>query len=830
MSRHPLRKAAILRAGLPACAIAVIAAAVAADEPDRPKPADPAVYDIERTSDDLGHWAFQPVVPVTPPVPDRDAGWVRNPIDAFVLEKLHEKGLNPSPPADDRTWLRRVSFDLIGLPPTPEQLDAFLSDRSADRRERVVDRLLADPGYGVRWGRHWLDVVRYADTNGYERDGNKPHAWRYRDYVVDSLNADKPFDRFLTEQLAGDEVEQASAESMIATTFLRLGTWDDEPADPVVDRYDQLDDIVGTVSATFLGMTLRCARCHNHKFEPLSQIDYARMLAIFEPLKRPQNGRTDLDVPVGTAEEISTERAAAARREAALKTLREQVQALDDVVRERYFAAGRTKLAAEAFAAHKLSEKERSDEQKRLVKETQKQLDEELAQVRTVNEAQEGDAFAAAMKAIESAPTGALPRAYIWQEAAGPPSATQVFRRGNPATPAGAVDPGYPGVLVSSATPFLAPATEAPTSLRRLSLARWMTGPKNPLVPRVIVNRLWQGHFGDGLVTTENDFGVVGSSPSSPALLDWLANELLSPSLDPADRAMSPPLSKGGQGGSRGSAAGNQEPQASNKSEIRIPKSEFPATPPDPPLQRGQDPRAWRLKRIHRLIVLSNTYAQSSDFREEAANADVDNARLWRFPYRRLDAEAVRDAVLAVNGRLNVKMGGPGVYPKIARAVLEGQSRPGDGWGKFDEREAARRSIYVFVKRSLLVPEMELLDFADTNTSCEQRPVSTIPTQALTLLNGEFLNEEARRFAARLIRDAGSDQSAQINRAYRLALCRSPTAEERSAALAFLDRQTARIAEEDRARLEAPPRNTPQVALEALCLVLYNLNEFVYVD
>lgn len=228
--------------------------------------------------------------------------------------------------------------------------------------------------------------------------------------------------------------------------------------------------------------------------------------------------------------------------------------------------------------------------------------------------------------------------------------------------------------------------------------------------------------------------------------------------------------------------------------------------------------------------MLSSTYAQSSDFRDEGAKVDVDNSLLWRFPYRRLEAEAVRDSVLAVNGRLDQRMGGPGVYPKIAREVLEGQSRPGLGWGKFDEREANRRSIYVFVKRSLLLPEMELLDFADTTTSCEQRPVSTIPTQALTLLNGEFLNEEARHFAKRLVREAGGDALAQIDRAFRLALCRPPTAEEKLSAQAFLDRQALRIAEEDRTNAVQPPRNPADVALEALCLVLYNLNEFVYVD
>ncbi len=258
-----------LRAALlPAALLSLLAAALAPVSADDAVPvpivnvagpADPNIYGVEISDDDRNHWAFRPIAPVTPPTPDRNAEWIRNPIDAFVLAKLQQKGLAPSPPADDRTWLRRVSFDLTGLPPTPEELDAFLKDESTDRRSRVVDRLLASPNYGIRWGRRWLDVVRYADTNGYERDGDKPHAWRYRDYVIDSLNSDKPFDRFLTEQLAGDEFDDANAETMIATTFLRLGTWDDEPADPMVDRYEQLDDIVGTVSATFLGLTLRQA-------------------------------------------------------------------------------------------------------------------------------------------------------------------------------------------------------------------------------------------------------------------------------------------------------------------------------------------------------------------------------------------------------------------------------------------------------------------------------------------------------------------------------------------------------------------------------------------
>jgi hypothetical protein len=730
-----------------------------------PAPPDPDVYGIRPTDDDRNHWAFRPVSPVLPPTLGRQADWVRNPIDSFILQRLHERGLSPSPAADDRVWLRRVFFDLIGLPPTPEQVDEFLNDKSPNARERVVDRLLADPGYGIRWGRRWLDVVRYADTNGYERDGNKAHVWRYRDYVIDALNADKPFDRFLTEQLAGDELDDTTAESMIATTFLRLGTWDDEPADPLVDRYDQMDDVIGTVSATFLGLTLRCARCHNHKFEPLSQIDYARMLAVFEPLKRPQRDREDLDVPVGTRGEIANYSTALARRDAALQSLRDQLKALDDQVRERFFQTKPTQLTAEAIEAHRLSETQRNAAQKKLAKETQKQFDDDLAKIRTADEQRQRSGFETASQAIQSSGPTELPRAYILHEPSGALPVTQVFRRGNPTTPAGAVTAGIPVVLTATENAALPPSDRA--TRRRLSLARWMTDAKNPLVSRVIVNRLWQGHFGDGLVGTENDFGTAGDAPTHPELLDWLAAELLR--------------------------------------------------------------NGWRLKPIHKLIVLSNTYGQSSTRREDADHIDVANDLLWRFPYRRLEAEAIRDAVLAVNGHLNPKMSGPGIFPKIAPEVLAGQSRPGAGWGAFDEREASRRSVFVFVKRSLVVPEFELLDFADTTTSCEQRPVSTIPTQALTLLNGEFLNQQSRHFAERLIRDAGTDSTQQVTKAYRLALSRSPTSDEIAAALAFLDRQAKRL--RDEASSSGPPSaDATKLALQALCLVLYNLNEFVYVD
>ncbi len=623
-----------------ACAVALVAVAGLRAQAARPER---AVVPPQQ------HWAFQPVRrPAIPIVADR--AWIRTPSDAFLLAKLQAAGMKPSPAADRRTVLRRVYHDLIGLPPTPEEQQAFLVDHSPDAFARVVDDLLSRPQYGERWGRHWLDVVRYAESNGYERDGAKPSAWRYRDYVIDSFNRDKPYDRFVTEQLAGDEVDGSNAETQIATTFLRLGTWDDEPADPRVDRYDQLDDVLGTTATAFLGLTLRCARCHDHKFEPFSQADYYRMLAVFEPLERPQQLRHDLDVAVGTPGE------------------------------------------AAAFSALRL--------------------------------------------------TG--PRAYIWKETGTKPPVTHVLRRGDPNRPREEVGPAVPAVLVRRSLD--GPKPTAKTTGRRRWLAHWLTRPDNPLTARVIVNRVWQWHFGRGLVPSANDFGTAGDPPTHPELLDWLAAGLV------AD--------------------------------------------------------GWRLKPLHRMIVLSSAYQTTATPSAEILRVDPRNELLSHWRQRRLEAEAVRDSMLAVSGRLNLEERGPSMYPTLARAVLEGQSRPGEGWGHSDERQQARRSVYIFVKRSLAVPELDLLDAPDTTSSCEARPISTTAPQALTFLNGPFANEQARRLASRLRREAGDDPSAQVRRAFELALCRPPRDEELNPCVAFLRGKS----------------------LDAFCLVMLNLNEFVYLN
>jgi hypothetical protein len=725
------------------------------------------------------HWAFQPVhQPAIPHV--SDSSWPRNPIDAFILVRLEKAGLKPAPAADRRTILRRVFLDLIGLPPTPEEQQRFLHDSSPLAFEHVVDDLLSRPQFGERWARHWLDTVRYAESNGYERDGAKPNAWRYRDYVIDSLNSDKPYDRFLTEQLAGDELPESNAEMQIATTFMRLGTWDDEPADPMVDRYDQLDDVLGTAATAFLGVTLRCARCHDHKFEPFTQEDYYRLLAVFESLKRPRDSRDEHDRLVGTRAELAAYEAALAKPQGQITELEKNIETQKKSIRERVLAGTQetktgpngpklTSLPGHVLAAFRTEPAKRTEEQKSLVKEFGKQLEQEIEQAPTAAEKAQRHSWDLQIASIKRTLPKEPPRAYIWYEEGSKPPVTKLFRRGDPTRSKGEVLPGLPAVLVARQPP--PPQALEKSTGRRLWLARWLIRPDNPLVARVIVNRIWQHHFGEGLVASANDFGVMGQRPVDQELLDWLAADFVN--------------------------------------------------------------NGWKMKRLHRMIVLSHAYQLSSmsagdeGKTKSGLDAKIEGLRLWR--QRRLEAEVVRDGILAASGRLNPQMLGPSIFPPIPRAVLEGQSRPGEGWGKSTENQASRRSIYIFVKRVLAVPELELLDTPDTTFSCEQRPVSTTGPQALTFLNGEFIQQQARYFAERLIHGSGPDPTAQIKHAFELALCRPPRSEEVKAALNFLAQQKHQI-ESD---LPATKKNSVmanQAALAAFCLVILNTNEFVFVN
>lgn len=742
---------------------------------------------------DLDHWAFRPVArPALPEV--HDATWLSNPLDAFVLAELERADLRPAQLAGRATLLRRLYLDLIGLPPTPEEQTRFLADSSPNAYERLVDHLLARPEYGERWARHWLDVVRYAESNGYERDGAKPNVWRYRDWVIRAFNEDMPYDRFVREQLAGDELEGSDAAMQIATSFLRLGPWDDEPANPEIDRYDQLDDLVGTTAAVFLAQTVRCARCHDHKFEAFSQLDYARLLAVFEPLKRPQDGRTDLDVPVGTAEELAAYQAAMTARDQTRAEFQGKLAEREWHICRRLneagllaaapndsessalpaagAASGTTNFAqtaaappAEALAALTVPPAERNGGQRDLVKKHASVLRAHLAARASDEERVALEAIQRQLGEAEAAPLPVAARAYCWREDLAAVPVTHVFRRGDPRSPLDEVGPGVPAILTEAPLPAAMPT--ASTTGRRRQLADWLVARGNPLTARVMVNRLWQHHFGDGLAGTENDFGFMGDPPTHPELLDWLASEFMD--------------------------------------------------------------EGWTIKHIQRLIVLSTTYRQSSPASDQALAGDPQGKLFSRFLPRRLEAEAVRDSILAVTGALNRERGGPSVFPEIAAEVLASQSRPGNGWTKSDPLQAARRSIYVFVKRTLALPELEVLDLPDTNDPCEQRQVSTVAPQALTMFNGAFLQDQSRRFARRLMTEAG-DAAARIELAYRLALARSPSEAERDAVLDFLATQQRQIlADRNIAAVDAPPAaDTAEEALAAFCLVLLNTNEFVY--
>jgi hypothetical protein len=740
----------------------VLMAGVArADDPAKEERALVSRSDQRITREDRQHWAFRPVK--SPKVPEvRDTAWVRNPIDAFVLAGLEGQGWVPAPPAAPSALLRRVFFDLTGLPPKPEEMQAFLADRSPAAWDRVVDELLARLTYGERWARHWLDLVRYAETNGYERDDVKPYAWRYRDYVIRSFNEDKPYDRFLTEQLAGDEMPDASAEALIATGFNRLGPWDDEPADPKQDRFDQLDDLVRTTSEVFLGLTLGCARCHDHKFEPLTMLDYYRMVAIFDPLRRPQAGRTELARPVGSRAELL----ALAERDRRIGEARSRIEALRVAFRAAFLAEGRSGVSAAALEALKIEPAKRSDAQKALAAKHSAAFERELAAALPRETRCEIDGLEAEIRDLRKR-TPDLPLGYFLEEPSPDAPPTHLLQRGRASSPGARVAPGMPAVLVAAQPAFPPPGER--TSGRRLALAHWLTRPDNPLTARVIVNRVWQFHFGEGIVRTPSDFGTAATEPTHPELLDWLAARFI------------------------------------------------------------QD--GWSLKRLHRLILTSSTYRMSKRRGERHSAEDPEDLLLARFPYRRLEAEAIRDAMLAVSGRLDATMYGPSVYPEIPRDALAAHSDPDKVWKPFDERAASRRTVYATVKRSLVVPMLEVLDFCDTAQSTPRRGTTSVAPQALTLLNGDFVNSQTRHFAARLLREAVDDPSRQVERAYWLALGRPPSDDERAEMLAYLDRETAASFAAHAAR--GAHAADPTAHLEALARmgrVLFNLNEFVYPD
>ncbi|TWU32269.1 Planctomycete cytochrome C [Novipirellula artificiosorum] len=651
------------------------------------------------------HWSFEPMREVSPPQVD-DAAWNKNPIDAFVYDSLHRSGLKPNPSANRQTLIRRASYDLTGLPPAPADVDAFASDPDPGAFAKLVDRLLQSPHYGERWGRHWLDLVHYAETNSFERDNPKPNAWKYRDYVIQSFNEDKPYDRFVKEQIAGDELDHVTNETLTATGYYRLGIWDDEPADPMQARYDELDDLITTTGQTFLGLTVNCARCHDHKIDPIPQTDYYSMLAFFEDVTRygtrgDQTSNHQIDV---SSEQLNE---AYHANDELQRQIESQMQAFEQ--------AGILKMAAADQRATEGSPRERK-------KVLDAKLKHHLSQ-------QQLSQYTSLRKQLDQARADAKalpPRESVMGLAryTAKPTKTFVLFRGNPHSPAEEVQPSFPDIFEADEPRLSEPPdgvgdngrrTDAYGNAswgRRRVLAEWMTSPDNRLTARVMANRIWQFHFGRGIVRSSNNFGQLGTPPTHPELLDWLAQEFVR--------------------------------------------------------------RDWGIKSMHRLIMNSRAYQMSSRSRSDGLEVDPGNDLFWRFDSRRLSAEEVRDSILAVNGSLNPAVYGPSFYEALSAEVLAGQSVPGKGWGDSSSAERNRRSVYIHVKRSLLTPILSVFDFPDPDQTCEARFMTLQPGQALSLLNSDFVHVQAKRLA-KSIEAAGLSNEEVVRRTIRIVFARDAT-------------------------------------------------------
>jgi hypothetical protein len=638
-------------------------------------------------ADPKSHWAFQRVH--KPAVPTAQGSkWIKTPVDSFVLHKLEERHWSPAPSSSKTALIRRVYFDVTGLPPSPEAIQRFSDDQSPGAYEKVVEELLDSRQYAERCAQHWLDVVRYAETEGYEYDRHIPDAWRYRDYVIDSLNSDKPYDRFVLEQIAGDEVEPENRECQIATIFHRLGPIRRNAGNPEIalSRNEVLTERTDIIGSAFLGLTIGCARCHNHKLEPILQKDYYQLQAYFASTE-------EHNIVLASAEEQKTWDEKSKVHNEELKKLRAKIKNAQ--------GAERMKLTRQI-----------------------EELEDELPP--------------------------ALPTIPATFNDFDKTTEIHILKRGIWENKLDKVGPRPPSLLVSESEPELGPGVRDP----RTHLAQWLIDPKNPLTARVIVNRLWQQHFGVGLVKTVNDFGTHGDHPSHPELLDWLAATLVE--------------------------------------------------------------NGWRLKSIHRLILLSNTYQQASrsNHEPEFAHDDPENRLLWRFNRRRLSAEEIRDAMLAVSGRLNPKAGGPSVMIPVDEDLTELLYKPSQWKTSADPRENDRRSIYLIAKRNLRLPFMDTFDAPALLSSCARRESSTHPPQALEMLNGKFSNEMAESFAERLRKQFNGE--ALVDRAYWLATGRPPTPRERDKGWQFL-----RGRDDDRGL---------SVQTKEFALALFNLNAFLYVE
>jgi hypothetical protein len=742
------------------------------------EPATAARTELTVTDDDRRHWAFLPLSKVDPPAV---ASRVRGPIDQFIRARLTANGLAPAPPATRAHLVRRVTFDLTGLPPTPEEVEAFVKATDPDAAYKaLVDRMLASPAYGERWGRHWLDVARYADSGGYESDYDRPNAYHFRDFVIKALNDDVPFDAFVRLQLAGDEFAPDDPWAVAATGFLASGPSADLPAKLLEEelmrqRYIELDDVVATTGTAFLGLTVGCARCHDHKFDPVPTRDYYRILAAVHSGDR-------AEVPLGTRAEVEAnrrvrgewEKQRAAAEGRVKEWLDEQKKALGPAVRDRKIDRLSVADAEKAL----LRDKPDSAGAKALAKKHAKELAVTDAEWRTAMDAaahRKWDELSGELAALQGREPKALPVALTYRDAGAKPAASWLFRRGDFHDHAIPVELGFLTVLTRDkpAADYWKEARAAgdrtDTTYQRRALAAWITDPDRgagALLARVIVNRVWQHHFGEGLVRTPNDFGARGDRPSHPELLEWLAGDLVA--------------------------------------------------------------HGWKLKQLHRTIVLSATYRQDAAFDEAKAKVDPENRLVWRMRPRRLEAEALRDSILAASGSLQPTMYGPAFKPPIpADAVVARNLQSKYPTDVADGPAVHRRSVYLFHKRVIPYPLFQAFDAPDAQQCIGRRNVTTVAPQALALLNDPFVRARAGDFADRLMREVGDDPARLADRAYCLAFGRPPTAGERDAGVEFLARQARERAARDPKGATGDVR---KLALTDYGQVLFGLNEFVYVD
>ena len=716
--------------------------------------------------------------------------WVLNPIDAFVLAALNRSEIHPAPSTDRKGWIRRVTYDLTGLPPTPEDVVAFTEDVLPDEvaYQTVVDRLLSSPRYGERWARHWLDVARYADSDGFGQDADRTNAWRYRDYVIDAFNKDKPYNQFLIEQIAGDELDETTYESRIATGFLRAGPrLNYREKDNPERRYDYLDDVIATLGRGVLGLTVQCARCHDHKFDPILQKDYYSLEAsIF--------GYVEVEYPLLPEDQAHAYRRLTAAIDEMQRIPQEQIEELEAPYLERMIlevierdfpeealqavltpenqrTAGQRLLAAQVLTprilsisgisaserARRLAEEMTPEDLARrqvlldLIEAADLERPEEPAMAEIVTD---GDYRYTPDRAGDN--VLGCPECRIKMEEPGtflhegpgryevPPS--HFLIRGDPFSLGPEMSPGFVTVATYGNPPTEIPRANGLTSGRRLALAQWLTSPQNPLPTRVWVNRLWHHHFGRGIVSTLDNFGKIGDPPTHPELLDWLAVEFRN--------------------------------------------------------------RGWSAKEMHRLIMTSDAYQMASEYEnpDNLAN-DVENHLLWRFRPQRLEAEAVRDVIMATSGGIDLTIGGQPIFPYVPEEILSLVNENDGRWdNQPDGPHAWRRSVYVYRRRTLSYPFFNTFDLPDQNVTSAGRNTSTVATQSLTLLNNPFVLGQARLFAEQLEKEAPNDIAQQINLAHLRALTRPPTNEEAAIARQLVEERS----------------------LEDLTHVLFNVNEFLY--